>query len=571
MICGDTLKLYYKDKNVKLYLGNARDLSEIRTESIDLIITSPPYWGKRDYGEEVIAIWGGEPGCQHIWADAGRITVGSNVNIRGAGEILNPVGIIKKVGEKDRQQKVKAGSFCSLCGCWRGSLGLEPTWQLYIEHLCECAREWWRVLKPTGNLFINIGDTFATHTSKRSAQFGGDLEDGRNEPFTSSRPRQNCSEKMKLGIPYRLRFALNDMGWMSRDDIIWYKGKEYPDGDISKVAMPESVKRRFACSYEMVLRFVKTPKMNYYVNETTLESRDRPPKERIEGQDFEWREHARCEGNGCDSPRCKDGLIKYSFWHGVDQWFDLDAVRKPMQANSIQRFAAFEKNKEKFDPAWHKEAQKSQGPMAILEHTVKARAKTANERAFKPEGTLRQAPEPGEPHAFHPGGSNPGDVWIIQPEPFKLPHYAVFPSKLCERMILVGCPKEVCPKCGKPRERIMQGVRGGSSAPHDKEKYASGSEFLSGKTTLRLEKKTETIGWSDCGCERDGYVPGIVLDPFCGGSGRAARMARKLGRRFIGIDLKEDYLEMSRECYLQDEIEQVKKQMEMGARQEVLL
>jgi len=50
-----------------------------------------------------------------------------------------------------------------------------------------------------------------------------------------------------------------------------------------------------------------------------------------------------------------------------------------------------------------------------------------------------------------------------------------------------------------------------------------------------------------------------------------ARMARKLGRRFIGIDLKEDYLEMSRECYLQDEIEEIKEQMEIGARQEVLL
>jgi len=48
-------------------------------------------------------------------------------------------------------------------------------------------------------------------------------------------------------------------------------------------------------------------------------------------------------------------------------------------------------------------------------------------------------------------------------------------------------------------------------------------------------------------------------------------MARKLGRRFIGVDLKEDYLEMSRECYLQDEIKEVKEQKEIGARQEALL
>jgi hypothetical protein len=79
-----------------------------------------------------------------------------------------------------------------------------------------------------------------------------------------------------------------------------------------------------------------------------------------------------------------------------------------------------------------------------------------------------------------------------------------------------------------------------------------------------------TISYSDCGCNA-GFVPGITLDPFCGGSGRAARMARKLGRRFIGIDLKSEYLKMSKECYLQGETEEVKQQMEIGVRQESLL
>ena len=125
---GARMQLYFQDKHASFYFGDARNLDMIPDESVDCVLTSPPYWGKRSYGDETVAIWGGETGCQHIWTDAGRITVGSNVNIRGAGEILNPVGIIKKVGEKDRQQKVKAGSFCSLCGCWRGSLGLEPTY-----------------------------------------------------------------------------------------------------------------------------------------------------------------------------------------------------------------------------------------------------------------------------------------------------------------------------------------------------------------------------------------------------------------------------------------------------------
>jgi hypothetical protein len=365
------------------------------------------------------------------------------------------------------------------------------------------------------------------------------------------RPRQNYPEKSKLGIPYRLRFALNDMGFISRDDIIWFKGKEYPDGDISKVAMPESVKGRFACSYEMVFRFVKTPKMNYYVNERTLESRDRPPKERTEGRDFEWRIHEKCEGKGCDSPRCKDGLIKYSFWHGVDQWFDLDSVRRPLAQSSLQRISQVLDDQH----GGPKEAGYIEGHV-----------KPGGSHLKQISGILKNL----KASAQQGQGSNPSDVWIIQPEPFKLKHYAVWPSELCERMIKVGCPKEVCPRCGKPRERLTttEYIENGSRRKRPREGDQDRAQTW--RPPIIATKDVTTIGFSDCGCG-EGFVPGIVLDPFCGGSGRAARMARKLGRRFIGVDLKEDYLEMSRECYLQDEIEEVKEQMEIGARQETLL
>lgn len=443
------------------------------------------------------------------------------------------------------QTEYPQGAFCSKCGCWRGQLGLEPTWQLYIAHLCECAEEWWRVLKPTGNLFVNIGDSF----------FGGKGKSGQGSPecqaarsdVSINKPRDHIAgpgktrpqdiagagiPKMKLGIPFRLRFALNDMGWVSRDDIVWYKGKEYPDGRISKVAMPESVKRRFACSYEMVMRFVKTPKMNYYVSEKTLESKDRPPKERVEGQDFEWREHTRCGGKGCNSPRCKDGFIKYSFWHGVDQWFDLDAVRRPHQGDWGLR-------------------DRSQMKLRDIEQYGKTALANSNP---------------------HPSGSNPGDIWIIQPEPFRLEHYAVWPSKLCEMMIKAGCPKEVCPECGKPRERIVKIENPRTEAELQEylaEARAKGLEdsarSYAGIRTLQKHgvAKKHLVGWSDCGCN-EGFVPGVVLDPFGGGSGRLAKEARKLGRRAIIIDLKEEYLEMSKDCltYGEKELFKEKKRRE---------
>jgi len=272
--------------------------------------------------------------------------------------------------------------------------------------------------------------------------------------------------KMKLGIPYRLRFALNDMGWVSRDDIIWYKGKRYPDGKITKVAMPESVKDRMSCSYEMLFHFVKEPK-GYF--------------------------------------------------------FDLDAVRRPHAQSSLER-ARYPYNV--YPHAWEEGAIPVSG------------GKTVN---------LQN----------HPSGANPGDVWIIQPEPFKEAHYAVWPSKLCERMIKVGCPKEVCPKCGKPRERISEDaewyaeLKAKTGSFHDHSMDAEAGWRQPKKPGFKaVTAERHTIGWSDCGCG-EGFVPGICLDPFGGGSGRLQERALFLGRNAIMVDMKEEYLEMAKSKLLQ--------------------
>lgn len=486
-------ELYWQDEYATFYKGDARHLP-LDDGGVDLIITSPPYWGKRDYGEEVIAIWGGEDGCEHHFLSRDRTL--------HAGR-----GDAQKSGKYSQQEPIPDTEFqdayCSLCGAWRGQLGLEPTWQEYIQHLCECAREWWRVLRPTGNLFINIGDTF--HGGKgQSGRKDHNLEQRREQgrtlqrrewtlPFDAPQDIGKGIPKMKLGIPYRLRFALNDMGWVSRDDIIWYKGKEYPDGRITKVAVPESVKDRMSCSYEMVFHFVKEPR---------------------------------------------------------GYWFDLDAVRKPLAQSSLDRVAQVLDDQQ----GGPKEAGYIEGHV-----------KPGGSHLKQISGILKNLKD----SAQRGQGSNPGDVWIIQPEPFPLKHYAVWPSKLCERMIKVGCPKEVCPKCGKPRERIHSPREWKAEKSYDG-KMASAEEHFPSKRiqmNLRAARKAtgqhevdfsrDTIGWSDCGCG-DGFVPGVMLDPFCGGSGRVARVAKKLGRQFIGVDVKEDYLQMSVDCYTRGEKEAAK-------------
>src|SRR5271163_942196 len=100
-------------------------------DSVHCVVTSPPYWGLRDYGTPP-QIWNGDPDCWHRW-----------------------------------------GAFCARCGAWRGSLGLEPTYQRYVAHLVGVLREVRRVLRPDGTMWLVIGDCYATGAGKAKRAGGG--------------------------------------------------------------------------------------------------------------------------------------------------------------------------------------------------------------------------------------------------------------------------------------------------------------------------------------------------------------------------------------------------------------
>lgn len=123
------------------------ELKKIPSNTIDTIITSPPYWGLRDYGEQTKVIWDGMQGCKHEWKEGtlpdecwGKPGKGKH-NIKG-----------KRNYSHRGEQKY---SFCSKCGAWYGQLGLEPTLDLFIKHLLQITSELKRVLKPTGVMFWN--------------------------------------------------------------------------------------------------------------------------------------------------------------------------------------------------------------------------------------------------------------------------------------------------------------------------------------------------------------------------------------------------------------------------------
>lgn len=237
----------------------------------DSIITSPPYWGLRDY-QTVPLVWGGI-GCEHEFESDGayhdnmRYRAGDSTTV---GNNINPaIYTIKKTGgttggraDYHRTHDISESSaFCLKCGAWRGNLGLEPTFNLYIDHLVEIFAECKRVLKDTGVMWINIGDSYASSGSRDTRFYHGDNVgkhrlngDGNLSKEYSGRCRtDDVPSKSLCGIPERLALALTDrVGLIRRNTIIWHKPN----------CMPASVKDRFTVDFEYVYMFTKSQR--YY-------------------------------------------------------------------------------------------------------------------------------------------------------------------------------------------------------------------------------------------------------------------------------------------------------------------
>lgn len=214
--------------SVKILVGDVmKRIKELPDNSIDCCVTSPPYWGLRDYGT---AQWeGGNPNCQHTIFEAYQD------KIRATG---------RPVRNKDR-------SCCIKCGAKRidKQIGLEPSPKEHIEALLGVFSEIKRILKETGTLWVNYGDCYATTANGRLAKdIVGDDRKFTDKPFSTV--CAGLKPKDLVGMPWRLALALQDDGWWLRQDIIWDKPNP----------MPESVKDRFVKSHEYLFLLTKSPK-----------------------------------------------------------------------------------------------------------------------------------------------------------------------------------------------------------------------------------------------------------------------------------------------------------------------
>ncbi|MBS1853939.1 MAG: site-specific DNA-methyltransferase [Acidobacteria bacterium] len=208
--------------------GDAFDLfGRVPPESVDLVITSPPYWGHREYG------------LSHNW------------------ELFNDIPKVRVFGDSTQGYEWYRSK--------GGILGLEPYPEWYVAHLVEILLRAETILKPSGSVWVNLGDTyFARWSSIRESGRQGlsDLERQRRKtPMGGFR-----QEKQLLLIPARFAVAMQQAGWILRNDLIWYKpnATPRPEGD------------RLKLSHEHFFHFVKKPKEGrpaYYYDPAYAETR----------------------------------------------------------------------------------------------------------------------------------------------------------------------------------------------------------------------------------------------------------------------------------------------------------
>ena len=177
-----------------LYCGQAVDaLNLIQTDSVDCIVTSPPYYWLRDYGVS-------------------------------------------------------------------GQIGMEDNMEGYVSAITNVMEAARRVLKPTGTLFLNLGDTYysgkgrsrGTDRVNRKRRFGVRAVDkGRGMGIGLQR-------KTLLGMPWRVAFSMCESGWTLRSPIIWVK----------KGGVTEPVRDRPSRSYEYVFLFARS--QNYHFDKSAL-------------------------------------------------------------------------------------------------------------------------------------------------------------------------------------------------------------------------------------------------------------------------------------------------------------
>jgi len=429
-------EIIYNQNGITLWWGNTLDiLKKLPSESVDCIITSPPYWGLRIYKTEP-QIWGGRKNCKHEWINEN--TKQDNLRYRKGKSTV--VGNYKNPNIYTNPHLTYY--ICSKCGAYKGHLGLEPDFNLYIKHLLMITAELKRVLKKTGSFWLNLGDAYASSGTLESRFYHGNNQGKHklsNDTYSGRARAKNYPQKCMLMLPERIAIAMIEQGWILREKIIWAKQiLIQKERRTIGSALPTSCKDRFNMTWEYLYHFTKSKK--YYSDLDSV---------RIPIQTFENRPDGftRCREYGYNSkylqeysPQPKQSGHRFNYRVR-------DAEKKSEQC---PQFRASEEEikryKGKFSNLSPEEAEMFNSPRArnlrpnkVLDPRGNHNGGPGSWRDFKDE----------HPSFTHPLGKNLPTVWLINPEPHNFSkefgancdHFAIFPEALLIIPIKFTCPE----------------------------------------------------------------------------------------------------------------------------------
>lgn len=530
--------------------GNALErMAELPDRSVHVIVTSPPYWGLRDY-KIPASIWGGDAKCKHRW--------GASLRTVWANRVPGPNGA--RLNGKHSQQRPKTtGPFCSKCGAWRGVFGLEPSSQLYVEHAVLLFREAYRILRNDGTLWLNLGDSFAPT--------GGDRRDhvcnwGVRQKSDASSPRMGRIEQSRhlkasglkggdlVGIPWRVALALQGDGWYLRRDNIWFKPNP----------MPESVR---GWSWE---RHVIKVKAGW--------TKENHPSA-LGGSD---KSRSGCFGSH-NGTKASDNAAEFVDCPGCDKCRDSGGLilRKGNWRCTTSHEYVFQFSK---TPSYFCDAEAARERTTGNAHD---RGRGVNPKAKRAGRNSRMAVDRDPAHSSASaiqhkqnvsfsaavrgitGDRNMRSVWRVPTFSYRGAHFATFPAKLIRPIIQASTSARCCPSCLAPFAPVVlkgerraaqqracgsdaNGVYAGQATKEFELHGAQNASAVKARILAGMVERKVVDYKATCQCGVEGWVPAVVLDMF-GGSGTVGEVSLELGRRAILIEIASQYIPLiKRRC-----------------------
>ncbi len=474
------------------YCGDA--LAVLRTlpsDSVHMICTSPPYWGLRDYKVEP-QLWSGDQTCEHEWGATIAVNATNHTDKRRWQHTRN--GRDEEQPTEKRvawlRTKVPQGQFCQRCGAWAGSLGLEPTPVLFIEHIVEVFREVRRVLRPDGTLWLNMGDGY---TSGGRATWRSGASQNKGQHILNDMPRPAQPEELKpkdlMMMPARVALALQADGWWLRSEIIWAKPNP----------MPESILDRPTSSHEKVFLLTKAARY-FYDNEAVRE------------------------------PMTDASVERYEYAFGGPK-------NELLRATTTNRTRVLGNRKPVKIPGGWDTSEGAHGTINRDGPTSAQyqEAETSGSRNLRNVWTMPTEPFPGSHFATMPTA---------------LVERCILAGTSAHGCCpACGAPWARIVHRGEP-DIEHQGVCGGNAAGeytghstkgHDAAGVQNASDV---KRRILAGLRERTSEWQPtCKCERAGVVPCTVLDPFAGAF-TVSLVAERLRRDSLAIELNPDYVRM---------------------------